>query len=227
MEHPDREDLVGFALGALDPASAPRVAEHAAGCEQCRRELRRLDPALGVLAESVDQLEPPESLRQNLMATVRSEAGAAAEPAASPARERRPWLRIRGFSLGPATALAAVLIVVAALVGYGVRDAGDENAQTIAAQAPAGVTATLELSDDHGTLKASSMPELPKGAVYQVWVGRDGRVEPSSAFVPSAGGSAQAAVPELEGADRVMVTQESEPGHTRPTSKPMITVNLG
>jgi hypothetical protein len=226
MEHPDRDDLVGYALGALDPESAPKVADHAARCERCRRELRRLDPALGVLAEAVDQLEPPASLRQSLMAIVRSEAEAA-EPATSPARERRSWLRIRGFSLGPATALATVLILVAALVGYGVRDAGEEDAQTIAAQAPAGVTATLELSDDHGTLKASSMPELPKGAVYQVWVGRDGRVEPSSAFVPGAGGSAQAAVPELEGANRVMVTQESEPGHTRPTSKPMITVNLG
>jgi anti-sigma factor RsiW len=227
MAHPDREELVGYALGALDPASGARVADHVPRCERCHRELLRLDPALGVLAESVEQLEPPESLRRSLMATVRSEAEQAADPIPSPARERRPWLRIGGFSLGPATALAAVLIVVAVLVGYGVRDAGEEDAETISAQAPAGVTATLELTDDHGTLEASSMPALPKGAVYQVWVGRDGRVEPSSAFVPSAGGYAEAAVPELEGADQVMVTQESEPGHTRPTSKPMITVNLG
>src|SRR5262245_23002218 len=127
MKHASKDDLVGLALGALEPRDERRVAKHARSCERCSMELRRLEPAVGALAESVEQLDPPDSLRQSLMATVHAEASA--EPAA-PGTPATPRRGLRGFLRRPAAALGATALLVAGAVGYAVRDQED-NAERI------------------------------------------------------------------------------------------------
>ncbi len=75
-DHPDRDDLVAYSLEALDPREAAAVDAHAPGCARCTRELEALAPAVAVLGESVDQLEPPPELRERVLGIVREEAEA-------------------------------------------------------------------------------------------------------------------------------------------------------
>ena len=45
-------------------------------CPRCSRELEALAPAVAVLGESVEQLEPPPELRERVLAIVREETAA-------------------------------------------------------------------------------------------------------------------------------------------------------
>ncbi len=213
MSCPDRDDLVGYALGALEPDRERAVGEHAAGCERCALELRRLAPAVGVLAESVEQIDPPPGLRESLMAAVREQAGEEA-----PRRER-----MRGFLWRPVAVLGATALVAAGAVGYLVHDEGGGEAGTEYQLSSTLKSAggTIEVEGDAATLVAHGMPPLAMGAVYQVWVAQGEHVIPSAAFVPRGDGSATAAVPELGGeAGKVMVTMEDRPGLREPHHLP-------
>jgi hypothetical protein len=71
------------------------------------------------------------------------------------------------------------------------------------------------------------MPALASDQVYEVWVQRDGKLEPSSLFVPRTNRSGDAAVPDgLNGADAVLVTREPSGGSEQPTSPPVLSVQL-
>ncbi len=71
------------------------------------------------------------------------------------------------------------------------------------------------------------MPQLAKGSVYQVWVAQDGAVRPASSFVPDQGGMATATVSaDLKPGDRVMVTEESQPGRKVPNLPPVLSARI-
>jgi anti-sigma-K factor RskA len=218
------EGLAAYALGALDEPEAAAMASHLESCEACAAGLRRLQPAIETLAGSVEQLPPPPALRARLLASVRE----GAEPVRKSWRDRR--LSIGGFAFGPATALATLLIAVAAVVGYGIGGPGGGDSTrtvSVASQSP-GSLASLELKGDSATLQAHNVPLLPPGAVYQVWV-QSGGAPPraSSMFRPSEDGTAAAAVPEaLHGADRLLVTREPGRGSSRPTSPPIYSATI-
>jgi anti-sigma-K factor RskA len=217
-----QDDLVAYALGALEPREERTVAKHASGCESCTAELRRLAPAVGALAESVEPVDPPESLRQALMAAVHADASepAAAEPAA-PRGER-----VRGFLWRPAAVVGAAALVAAGAVGYGLRDE-DESAETIEVTGQAPAAGSIVVEGNTATLHAHGMAPLAKGAVYQVWVAENGVVTPSAAFVPHSDGTATAAVPEVaEGATEVLVTEEPRAGRTAPSSDPILDARI-
>ena len=73
----------------------------------------------------------------------------------------------------------------------------------------------------------SRLPALARDQVYEVWVQRDGTLEPSSLFVPRRDQSAEAAVPgPLDGADAVLVTREPRGGSRKPTSPPLLRADL-
>ena len=105
-----RGDLAAYALGALSERRGPRASSRTWRMRALPRVRLWLRPAVDLLPASVEQLEPPQSLRESLMATVHAEAReadplTASPPAATgPQRARRGW---RGLSCGPATVLAA------------------------------------------------------------------------------------------------------------------------
>jgi anti-sigma-K factor RskA len=225
-----RDDLAAYALGALEDREAERLRAHLETCEGCRRHLRWLEPAVELLPRTVEQLEPPARLRDSLLDAVRAES-----PQASRERPRRAtagWWRGLSVSLWrPATAVAAAaMLIVGAVAGYLIHEPGGSSTSTVEAQAmPAAphVTGVLEQQNGSGILRVQGMPSLARDQVYEVWVQRDGKLEPSSLFVPRRNHSADAAVPgQLNGADAVLVTKEPRGGSRQPTTSPLLSVQL-
>jgi hypothetical protein len=234
-----QEDLAGYVLGALDPQEASALELHLEGCESCRERLGWLHPAVDLLPASVEQVSPPDSLRESLMATVRAEAAAEAPAGASarsaPRRQRRSWWQGLGpIVMRPATGFAAALLLVAGVAtGYLVRGDDGSGPQSTFVEAkptrgtPPGASATLERHGDSATLHVTQLPELSRREVYEVWIQRAGVMEPASTFVVAADGSAEAAVPgPLKGAEGVYVTAEPHPGTRQPTSPPVLAAQL-
>lgn len=226
-----RDDLAAYALGALRADEAAALERHIEGCERCRERLRWLAPAVDVLPASVEQVAPPPSLRESLMATVRAEAAAEqADAAPAHGRARAPRRRrLRAFALRPAAAFAAAIALVVGIgVGYALRGSDSPETTTIAASAltAAPVSATLEREGDSGTLRVSELPPLDGDHVYEVWVKRGRELEPISTFVLSIDGAAQAAVSGLNGGKAVYVTKEPEGGSEQPTTDPLLEVPL-
>ena len=222
--HPDRDDLIAYTLGGLDPSEQDDVEAHVEGCEACERELRHYAPAVGVLAESVDPIPAPPELRDRLMAIVYDEAPAGFEPAP----KRRSRSGFLTFLLRPATGLAIVALAVAAAGGFlAADDTGPARTIEIADTAgDAGGQLVLEGGDV--TLEMTGMPQLKQGAVYQVWVADPaGAITPSATFLPHEDGSATAAIPEAgDDVKQVMVTAEPGPNRTDPTLPAVLDVSL-
>ena len=98
---PRNEEAVGWALHSLEPDAEIAVAMHLPHCDSCRTVAGEAGEVLAYLGAAVEQLDPPPSLRDRLMAAVadtpQQPAGepvapqttAAPEPAAAP-RTARP-----------------------------------------------------------------------------------------------------------------------------------------
>ncbi len=224
-DHPDRDDLVAYSLGALDPRETSAVEAHAPSCARCSRELEALAPAVAVLGESVEQLEPPPELRRRVLAIVRDDAEAKSAAAAEPevreeATTRRERRGLQGFLLRPAVGLAGLAIVAAGVGGYLVADnsGGGGGEATVPVVAEKGIGGTLAVGDPSSTLDLHGLKQLTGREVYQVWVARGSSVRPSSNFIPDSTGHAITAVDgHLAKGVRVMVTREPHPGSTVPT----------
>jgi anti-sigma-K factor RskA len=228
LEHEDlRDDLAAYSLGALGDAESTRLEAHLAECESCREWLRWLTPAIDALPAAVPQHSPPPGLRERLMAEVEADAA----PAAPPEPSRR---RFGGFRLAmrPAAALAAVALIAGGVgVGYLARGDEEQASTFVEAEVPAQFTgqvaATLERRGDAGTLHVDQLPPPGEDEVYEVWIQRDGTMEPGALFVPHSDGTAEAAIPHsLDGAEAVLVTREPHRGSSEPTSAPVLTVSL-
>jgi anti-sigma-K factor RskA len=223
------DDLAAYALGALEPDEAGELERHIDDCKSCRERLEWLRPAVDVLPASVEQRSPPESLRKNLIATVRAES-TAAEPRPAPA----PWWQgLRAVVARPAVAMTVLIVLtVGVAAGYLIRGSGEEMPGGLVSARPLGpqaaqVSATLERHGDSATLHVQEMPELDPDEVYEVWVRRAGVLEPRSTFVLGMDGGAEAAVPgPLGDADAVLVTAEPRPGSPQPTNEPLLEAPL-
>jgi anti-sigma-K factor RskA len=226
-----RAELSAYLLGSLENDEVEALESHLEDCQRCRDELQWLQPAIDVLPESVPQLEPPAALRERLMREVRADARAEAGADAGREAERPApawrWTGLRGFFLRPAVGLTAVALIAAVVGGYALRGGGGGNTTTIPSQVGGSVQAKLERQGDSGTLELTGLRKLPPSDVYQAWVQRNHRIEPSSLFAARRDGSASAAIPHhLNGADMVMVTVEPRGGSKQPSSSPIVAVSL-
>lgn len=215
------------------------MEDHLDECAKCSERLRWLAPAVNVLPATVAQQAPPPELRARLLEIVEREAGAD-ETTAARAGPASPRRRLRlpgfdGFSLRPALAgLAVVLLVAAGIAGYAVRDGSTATDTRTYAAAGSGkgsqAFGTLEVNGDQGSLSVSNLPATRPGEVYQAWVqdvGPEGQIHPSSVFVVSDDGSGNVAIPEgLEGAEQVMVTREPAGGSDQPHESSLVTAKI-
>lgn len=215
-----RDELAAYLLGALEPGEAAGLERHLAGCEECREELAWLRPAVQLLPEAVERVEPAPELRARLMEQVRSEADH--PPAPSMEREHEP--RRRFLTLRPAIGLAVLALVVAAVAGYAIRggsNGGDTS--TVVSGSPPGVIVEMVSEGDSGTLHLANLPQLPPDEVLQAWVERDDRVvSAKTLFVPNRDGTATAVIDDMAGVDTVMITAEPRGGSLQPTSEPIV-----
>jgi anti-sigma-K factor RskA len=218
-DHPDRDDLVAFALGALDPGEEREIEAHAPSCARCTRELEALVPAVGVLGESVEQLEPPPELRERVLAEVHADVARSAADRERPPerRQRRGW---RGLLMRPAIAVG-LAIVIAAVGGYliaGNGGGGGPEERTVPVVAQQGIGGTLAVGEQTSMLNLHGLAQLKGREVYQVWVAKGQSLRPSSNFIPNGSGRAMTAVDgHLTPGTKVMVTREPHAGQTTPT----------
>ena len=217
------DDLAAYLLGALEPDEAAELERHLAGCEECRAELRWLRPAVELLPESVQRVEPPPQLRET--ADRRRSARRPRAPRA-PSRARRC-----GSALGlrPVAGLAALVLVVAAVAGYAIGggDSGGGDTTTVVAGKAAGrdcrggpTTATPAPC----TWPTSTSCRATRSC--EAWVEREGRSSRPALFVPDRDGRARRRSPTWTGSKTVMVTAEPRGGSVRPTSTPMVSVAI-
>ena len=224
-----REELAAYALAALEPGEAAELERHLAGCEECRTELEWLRPAVQLLPESVQRVEPPAELRSRLIEQVRSEA-------AEPQPSRRGMLERFGLGAGggfrsqrAAIGLTAVALIVAGLVGFAVSGGGSggSGTTTVATGHSPGVVAQVVRSGETGTLRLANLHQLPSDEVLQAWVQRGGRVVSAKAlFIPNSDGTATATIDDMKGVNTVMVTAEPRGGSVQPTSAPIVSVSI-
>jgi anti-sigma-K factor RskA len=219
-----RDEIAAYLLGALEPEEAAALERHlASGCVDCREEMRWLEPAVQMLPDSVERVEPSRDLRARILAQAESEAGNSTAKAATPRPLFSGWRPLAG--------VAALGLVLAALGGYAIRsgDSGGATAttSTVVAGRPPGVTASMVSEGDAATLHLANVHRLPDDKVLEAWVRREGQVVPvRGLFVPDREGRATTRIPNTKGVDVVMVTAEPRGGSDYPTSTPMVTVEL-
>jgi anti-sigma-K factor RskA len=225
------DELSAYLLGALERPEVEALERHIEDCERCREEMRWLAPALDALPETVVRLQPPPRLRQRLLAEVREDARRA-EAEAAP--RQSTLARLRG-ALGPRwrplVAGAAVLLIVAAAVGYELGSngsGGGGNRTTLEASEPSGIVAAVSMEGTaHGRIDLSNVRPLPHDKVLEAWLEREGRVEAvPTLFVPNGAGEASTRLGDMRGVETVMVTAEPPGGSEAPTSKPIATIPI-
>jgi hypothetical protein len=234
-DHPDRDDLVAYSLEALEPGEAAAVEAHAPTCARCSRELEALAPAVAVLGESVEQLEPPAELRERVLAIVREEAAAKQAELSGGRRTppRQPERRgLRGLLFRPALGFAVLAIVAAGVGGYLIAEdngGGGGGGGTTVAVVPRSpsIGGTLAVGDLSSMLDLHGLKQLSGRQVYQVWVAQGAGLRPSSNFIPDSSGDATTAVDgHLTKGTKVMVTREPHPGRTTPTPPVLLTATV-
>jgi anti-sigma factor RsiW len=229
-----REEIGAYLLGALTDLERQAFEHHLSGCAPCREEVERLRPAAEALPRSVEQVEPPRSLRSSLMDVVEREARE--RPGApAPRRSLRERLRPRGGLLRPALVVGA--LVLGLLAGIGVSQLGGgsgEDVRTIAATVDdqrlptaSGNVRLVDKGANGAILRLQGMPELGGARVYQAWVQKDGTFIPQPTFEARGDGGAAVALPDdLSKAKAVLVTREPRGGSRAPSERPLLSVPL-
>lgn len=251
-DHEMLDDVAVYALGALPATEARRVRRHIAGCEQCQEEYARLKATaslVGAAAETEGDARncPSTLLKPRIMRAIREQAP---PPQKSRDAGARAW---------PAYFVAAACVAIAivssmaniALTGQYKQAQEDlsrarQQATEVAATLQATRTTMVDLlssdakhySIDNGEvvtrsghlyIAMRSMPQLPRGKVYQAWTLAKGakKVAPSLTFVPDARGVAVVAIPvDARGLAAVALSVEPDGGSKQPTTKPIALVPL-
>jgi anti-sigma-K factor RskA len=214
-----RDDIGAYLLGALTELEQHAFERHMAGCAECQEELERLRPAADALPGSVEQLQPPASLKASLMEVVEREAHVERQPAPS----RRPPRRF----LRPALVAAGLLIALA--IGVTLTQLGGDDTRTVVARVdPAMPQAggSLRIEGDEATLRLHDMPELGGARVYQVWLQHGQQLVPARTFTVGRSGAGRVELPDVRDAKGVFVTREPRGGAQVPSENPIVSVPL-
>jgi anti-sigma-K factor RskA len=165
IPHPD---LAGYVLDALEPDERAEFEAHLPGCEVCQAEVEELEGLPTLLDQAAPPVEVPADLKQRTFAAVDQAAAAAA----ADRRKRRRW-RLVGV---PA---AALLIVLAAFVGYTLSPSGLIGGRhrvielTLAAPNGGPGQATAKIREVNGRLAidmtVSGLAPNPPGSLYECW----------------------------------------------------------
>lgn len=178
-----REMLGAYALGELDDERRAALQAHLDGCEECRAELREIEPVAAALAQADPRLfeaeepRPPADLLDRTLARVDQ-----ARQTEDELQRRRRNRLIRRSSFA---AVAAVLLVAFGLFALVPRIAGPPLEPVAFSEAPAGVEAEASLIDHTwGTETVLVVSGLDKGETYRLTLIDDnGEAVPSGAFI--------------------------------------------
>ena len=238
----DLHTLTGaYAADALSETERLAFEWHLDACPACDQEVRELTETAARLGSAV-ALPPPAALWDR----VRAEAAATrqlppvADPTPLSGRGRRRF--------PPLLAAAAALLVAAAisvtalnlgLPGQGGRSEGPvdlvaavlsaPDARRIAAKpGPTGqVAVVVSRRRGQAVFEASGLPEVPAARTYQLWVVDRSGPRPAGLVEPGGAGKVTRLLEgRVTGSEQVAMTVERRGGAARPTSEPVVVVDL-
>ena len=246
----DLHTLTGaYAADALSETERLAFERHLDACPACDQEVRELTETAARLG-SVVALPPPAALWDR----VRAEAAATRQPTGEYAgRNGRP--AAEGGStpssrrrFPPLLAAAAALLVAAAisvtalnlgLPGQGGRSEGPvdlvaavlsaPDARRIAAKpGPTGqVAVVVSRRRGQAVFEASGLPEVEAARTYQLWVVDRSGPRPAGLVEPGGMGKVTRLLEgRVTGSEQVAMTVERRGGAARPTSEPVVVVDL-
>jgi anti-sigma-K factor RskA len=243
----DLHTLTGaYAAHALSDTERAAFERHLDACPACAQEVRELAETAARLGAAV-AARPPAALWDR----VRAEATTTRQlpPVVGRAERRRTARGARGGLGGrrrfpPLLAAAAALLVAAlslTVLDLGPPGRGERTEDLVAAvlgapdarrvtALPGGVgQAAVVVSRQRGraVFQASGLPPAPAARSYQLWV--VGRSEPRPAGLVEVGGGGRATTlldGPVTGTDQVAMTVERRGGAARPTSEPVVVVDL-
>ncbi len=248
LRRTDPHTLAGaYVMDSVSPADRAAFEQHLAGCEPCRQEIRGLREATARLAGAV-AVQPPPGMRDAALAaagrTRQLPPAVRAEPGGWPARAAARGRWLPRLALGLAGALAALAIVLGVAVSgtqhrldqaqlhtraiATVLNAGD--ATMLTAKVSTGGTATVVMSHRERALvfTAAGLQPLPAAEGYELWLmGPAG--DRGAGMMPGSrpGSVGPMVVSGLASGDRVGLTVEPAGGSPRPTSAPVLMLDLG
>jgi len=234
----DLHTLVGaYALNALTADEQDEFRQHLATCPNCRAELAELRATAARLSDTTWQTPPPE-MKTRLMEAVANTPQDRPRVVTLAAESRRRWPSVL---LAAAAVLAVLLSLGAYLVERG--RLADMESERIAisavlsapdveerlARLPNGGTVRMLMSPslDRAVVAMDDLPPLEEDQAYQMW--RIKRGGPASAAVMSAeesAGSVTRLIDDVAGVEAFAVTVEPAGGSSRPTTKPVVTIEL-
>jgi len=235
----DLHTLTGaYAADALSETERLAFERHLDACPACDQEVRELTETAARLG-SVVALPPPAALWDR----VRAEAAATRQPPGPTPLSGRGRRRFP-----PLLAAAAALLLVAAisvtvlnlgLPGQGGRSEGPvdlvaavlsaPDARRIAAKpGPTGqVAVVVSRRRGQAVFEASGLPEVPAARTYQLWVVDRSGPRPAGLVEPGGAGKVTRLLEgRVTGSEQVAMTVERRGGAARPTSEPVVVVDL-
>lgn len=195
---PQNEQAVGWVLHALEPVEELDVLRHLPHCESCRQAAVEAEVVLASLGAAVEQVEPPASLRGNLLARVAETPQSTSSPRPEPIPDlsdrpparpiplRRPvrpeppkspptrggwWRSAHGRRLVAASVALLGALAVGGLV-FGSTQLGQESGTAQAQGLPEIVNQLDEPGTSHAMLVPSDQPAGPPVAAVLVHDGQ-------------------------------------------------------
>ena len=234
----DLHTLTGaYAAHALSDTERLAFERHLDACPACAREVRELEATSARLGAAVAAPPPPE-----LWDRIRAEALVTRQLPPVAERRRQAGRRVPPLLAAAAALLVAVLSVTALNLGLlGRADRADRTAELVAAvlaapdarrvaALPGGTgQATVVVSRQRGraVFVADGLPSAPAARTYQLWVvTRSGPRPAGLVEVAGEGRVTRLLDGPVTGNEQVAMTVERRGGAARPTSKPVVVVDL-
>lgn len=168
---PHRDLAVGWALHALEPAEEALLATHMPDCPTCTRTVAQTEQIGATLGLSVPELIPSAELEQRVLAVTIDRRAAPVEPLPPPTQPTRPHSQPSRRGVGLLVAAAAV-VLVAAVVGLGVRVAQLSDERTQAERQTTAVSEAIQAVADPAAVRVPLVAN-DGGAVGMVLASRD------------------------------------------------------
>ena len=235
--HEELKTLVAsHALGAVPADEMDMIRKHIVDCDECAAELESIQAAVNDLAFTVEPVPLPPGFAERVMAEVAAERSLAVVGG----RSKRRF----SFSLGPALAAAALLLVTAVMAAFFLDARSDlASSKRISSalwQAKADfilkgegrvLTKVLAAADGGMVFVSRGLDAVDEGRDYQLWLMHGPcadvaapacRKISAGTFEVTNGVAIVHSKMSLEGVTRAAVTVEREGGSPQPTTNPVL-----
>jgi anti-sigma-K factor RskA len=195
------EQVAAYALDALDEDERRAYEAHLSGCARCRADLAGLTETAGALGLAAGAAEPPDGLRDRILAAAHEEGPS---NVVSIGAHRRRRFAIAGVAAAVAAAALAIGLYSA------LSNSSPSPKLALSAPTAQGVTGVT----------ASGFDDAPAGKTYELWVIEGGKPYSAGFFT---GGETQVVklTRPAPAGSTVAATLEPTGGSDAPTTKPL------